>query len=285
MADPTSNTDQEKFRRLQELLFEEDRAVTRQIQEEVETLREQVISPEEVKVRVEPFIENKIEFLQENFPELFGPVLAETIKKQIRDSQDEMIDALYPIIGKLIRKFISKEIERLVEQMDRSINDAFSWEGWRRRVRGWFRGERESDRVIRDLAQADLQQAFIIDKESGLLAGTWARTEMVDEDLVAGMLTAIKGFVESAFQGGAQELETIAYDNFKILLHNFQTHYIAVVVSGVVTTEFRDRLNNTLMAFAENYRVYTRDELDEVAVRKNSEALKKHLDGLHADHQ
>ena len=132
MADPAVNKDQDRFRHLQQLLLDEDREVSSNIKEEVEQLRAQLVSPEEINARVSPFIEDKVKYLQENFPELFGPIMAQTIKQQIADSQDEMIDALYPIIGKLIKKFISKEMERLSEQIDRQINETFSWHAWKR---------------------------------------------------------------------------------------------------------------------------------------------------------
>ncbi|HHG86058.1 MAG TPA: hypothetical protein ENJ82_15020, partial [Bacteroidetes bacterium] len=130
MKNANSHIDnQERFRRLQEILFEQDRQVTQQIQDEVDTLKGELVSPEETRERIQPFIEDKVAYLQAHFPELFGPILAKTIKKQIHEQQDEMIDALYPIIGKLIRKFVSKELQALVERIDHSINDTFSWEG------------------------------------------------------------------------------------------------------------------------------------------------------------
>ncbi|MEM6269166.1 MAG: hypothetical protein AAF998_06990 [Bacteroidota bacterium] len=278
MPDTPAHTDQDRFRRLQELLFEEDRAVAQQIKEEVETLRDDLVSPEEIQERVQPFIDHKVEYLQENFPELFGPVMAETIKKQITEQQDEMIDALYPIIGKLIRKFVSRELEQLVERIDRSINDAFSWASWRRRIAGWFKGESDMDRIVRDLARPQVEEVFIVDQDSGLLAGAWSRKPHADRDMVAGMLTAIKSFVETAFEQGEQELEMIEYDNNKIILHNFHTFYIAVTTSGVLTSDFKSELANLILAFAEKHAIQTREDLDDVVVEKNSKALKAHFD-------
>ena len=279
MKNANSHIDnQERFRRLQEILFEQDRQVTQQIQDEVDTLKGELVSPEEIRERIQPFIEDKVAYLQAHFPELFGPILAKTIKKQIHEQQDEMIDALYPIIGKLIRKFVSKELQALVERIDHSINDTFSWEGWKRRFRGWFTGESDMDRMVREIAHPMVEEVFIIDQDSGLIAGSWSRKELADRDLVAGMLTAIKSFVENAFDGGKQDLETIEYDSFKIILHNFHTFYIAVIVSGVVTSDFKSYLADMLMAFAEKHRIDTRDDLDDITVNKNSQALKIHFD-------
>jgi predicted regulator of Ras-like GTPase activity (Roadblock/LC7/MglB family) len=269
---------QERFRRLQELLFEEDREVAQHIREEVEHLRKEMVSPDDIQQRVQPFIELKVDYLQKNFPELFGPVMAETIKKQIVEQQDEMIDALYPIIGKLIRKFLTKELERLQEKIDQSLNETFSWEGFKKRMRGWFRGESSRDMLVREMVRGEVEEVFIVDQDSGLLAGAWSRKVHADRDMVAGMLTAIKSFVETAFEAGQQELETIEYENYKIVLHNYHTFYIAVIVSGPLSADFKAELSDLIMAFAEKHSVHTRDDLDEAEVSRNSNALKSHLD-------
>ena len=266
-------------------MFVEDGKLTNAIQDEIEALQKEVRDPEEIKKRVQPFIDQKVDYLQENFSDLFGPAMAATIKKQIAESQDEMIDALYPIIGKLIRKFLSKELERLVERLDSSINDAFSWKSWRRRMVNWFKGESRGDTLVREMARPEFEEVFIIDKESGLLAGSWTRNDVADNDMVAGMLTAIKSFVESAFRSGDQDLETIEYDSYKILIHNFHTFYIAVIVSGVVSPKFKTNLYDFVMAFEERNRIVTRTEITGEVVDTNSKKLKAYFDEFKGEDQ
>jgi predicted regulator of Ras-like GTPase activity (Roadblock/LC7/MglB family) len=268
---------QARFQRLQQLLLEEDRGVSADLKAEIDRLRAELVSPEEIRRRMGPVLEDKVRYLQEHFPDVFGHVLASTIKQQIRDSQDEMVDALYPIIGKLIRKFVAKEIEYLTERIDQQINDTFSWKSWMRRFKGWFKGESEKDRMIQDLVRAKVEEVFIIDKDSGLLAGSWSRNALADGDMIAGMLTAIKSFVEHAFSKGDQELETIEYESYKIVLNNFHTFYIAVVVSGMVNSEFRLLLTDALLHFAEKHKLKTQDPITGELVEHNSKLLAQHL--------
>lgn len=286
MAQPQGHSSaDERFKQLQDLLFVEDGQLTDHFQAEVNDLRKELRDPKEIAERVQPLVDQKIEYLREHFPELFGHVMAQTIKKQIQESQDEMIDALYPIIGKLIRKFLAKELERLVERVDESINDAFSWKTWRRRIVGWFKGESAGDQMIRDIARAEVEEVFLVDKDSGLLAGSWSRNEMADQDMVAGMLTAIKSFVESAFQGGAQDLETIEYETYKILLHNFHTYYVAVIVSGVASAEYKSHLSDFVMALEERHNPETRVDITNEVVHKNSEMLKAYFNEFRIENQ
>lgn len=279
------STSPDKFQRLQELLLDVDRSRMEDIRLELERLRADMVAPEEIRARISPFLQENIQYLQTHFPDLFGPVLADTIKQQIRDSQDEMVDALYPIIGKLIRKFVAKEIERFSERLEQSINEAFSVKAWWRRAKGWFSGEKEATRMMRQIARPDIEEIFIIERNSGLLLGQWSRVEMSDRDMVAGMLSAIKSFVETAFQAGAQDLEMIEYEHFKIILQNFKTYYIAVTLGGPVTSGFRDHLSQSLLDLAETHPITALGEVDHTYFEQNSKTLAAYVNTINGSGQ
>ena len=69
-----------------------------------------------------------------------------------------------------------------------------------------------------------------------------ATTETIDKDMISGMLTAIKSFVEDAFKTGNDNLESIEYGLYNIHIQNFKTYYIAVVVHGVFDTNYQEKL-------------------------------------------
>jgi len=50
--------------------------------------------------------------------------------------------------------------------------------------------------------------------------------------MLAGMLTAIKSFVEDAFMSEEQNLETINYELYTLHIQNFYNYYITAVISG-----------------------------------------------------
>jgi hypothetical protein len=58
------------------------------------------------------------------------------------------------------------------------------------------------------------------------------------------MLTAIKSFIEDAFQGGNQNLDSILYELY--IIHNFYSCYIALVLSGNYSKSFEGSLENKL---------------------------------------
>jgi len=116
---------------------------------------------------------------------------------------------------------------------------------------------------------------FVIEKDSGILISDYSplSEDTVDKEMVAGMLTAIKSFVEDAFQGGDQNLEMIEYELYTIHIQNFYSYYIAAVVSGAYTYMFKEVLEDQIIDFAQNH-ISKRDlENSELFTRK----LKKYF--------
>ena len=116
---PADNKKDNRFELLRELLLAEDR-------EKFQSLSQEVILREKLAKNISPLVDEKIEHLREKFPEYFGETITETIKVQIRDSQDEVVEALYPIMGKLVKKAIVSEITKLTESVNKTVKEKFS---------------------------------------------------------------------------------------------------------------------------------------------------------------
>lgn len=244
----------------------------------VETLEEEIRDEELFEERIKPHFEKNIAYLQENYPELFGKYLATAIKAQIRDSQDEIIDALYPIIGKLIAKYIKAEIDRISQRMDERLDDPFS--SFKLRIKALFSGVSYQEMIMREGAQAILEEIFVIRKEDGLLMGHFSLNEVSHPDMIAGMLTGIKGFIEHAFEKASQELETLEYESYTILIFNFKTFYFAAVEKGPIKAKFKERLQSSIFSFCETHDVITDQSLHKGVIDSLSLNLKEHFYGF-----
>ncbi len=239
------------FDKLRTILLEQDWEERKELAEKLEDLDDQLNSRDRLEEKVQPILQDQQEHFKNNFPKLFGPQITETISKQIKDSQDEVVEALYPIIGRMIKKYIASEIQKLSEKVDAQMELAFSWEGWKVRIKAWISGTPQSEAMMSQLIDPKIEEIFIIEKNSGLLMGSFSKNQTVDQDMIAGMLTAIKAFVEDAFAGGEQELDSIDYDNFKIVVKSFNSFFIAIVASGGMNAAFKDRIDSTVLEFAD----------------------------------
>jgi hypothetical protein len=249
----------------------------------VQALDREINDEQRLAQQVGPILEKRIAELQETFPERFGPVITETLKvqikesqddvveaispiitkslkAQIKDSQDEVVEAIYPIMGKLIKKYIQKEIAKLSESVDARMRQMFSFKGFWQRFIYRIKGVKESEVVVQGLLPPVLEEIMVIENDSGLLLANYSIGSNTDPDLVAGMLTAIKAFVEDAYSKSEQDLEYIEYETFTLYLQSFKSFYIVVAISGVLNQAFKDRLNDAVLGFAvkiaedQNYR-------------------------------
>ena len=241
---PADNNKDNRFELLRDLLLTEDR-------ERFDSLSQEFFIKEKLSKSVNPLIDEKILDLRENFPEYFGDTITETIKIQIRDSQDEVVEALYPIMGKMVKKFIVAEITKLSDSINKTIKEKFSLQEIFKR---FIKGKRnDAGIVLEEVFEFVIEEVFVIDKESGILSGSYSRGSIADKDMISGMLTAIKSFAEDAFSKEEQDLESIKFETFQLSIRNYKTIYIAIATSGVLTEELKELRYETLRISAFNF--------------------------------
>lgn len=239
-------TDSEKLIKLKELLLSEDRDFALNILQKLDSLEDTVNTHEKLSEKVNPIIDKKIDTFVEEIPTKLGPVIADALTK----SQDKVVEALFPIIGKMIKKYIQQEIKVLSDSINSQVQTTFSIKVWQRKTKAIFTGVSEKEIILSEMNQASVEQVFVIEKGSGLIISSASKQESIDEDMIAGMLTAIKSFVEDAFKKDQQSLESIQYELFEIHIQNFTSYYFAVVISGGLDASFKNKLENKLFDIA-----------------------------------
>ncbi|MEM6721661.1 MAG: cell envelope biogenesis protein OmpA [Bacteroidota bacterium] len=247
-------TEADKLTLLKDLLLTDDRAYAASIHEKLKALEDIINEQKKLSNKVDPIIDDKLEEFIEEIPETLGPTITEALAEQIKNSKDQVVEALYPIMGKMIKKYISQEISLLTERINKQLEDSFSARSWKRKFKSWFGGVREEELLLSELASiSKVEQVLVIEKNSGLLIGQYAKTETIDKDMVSGMLTAIKSFVEDAFQGRSQNLELIEYELYHIHIQSFVSFYVAVAISGEYNLTFKNKIQDIIFNFTDNF--------------------------------
>lgn len=241
--DKTANAEEELFRRLKDILLKEER-------EEIKKVQETIYNEENLSKEISPIVEERIEFLKQNFPEEFKVVVDQMMVEKIRNSKDEIVNAIYPEVGKMIKKYVGHQIQILKEGIESQIKGTFNSAGFFGSIKARLGWKKTSEEIIQNLNKPVVEEIFIVQKNSGLLAGSATRNDIVDQDVVAGMLTAIKAFVEDAFNKGNEDLETIEYGSYRIILQSFPSWYMAVALSGTLSMKEKDELSNKILDFA-----------------------------------
>ncbi|RDK88359.1 cell envelope biogenesis protein OmpA [Marinirhabdus gelatinilytica] len=238
--------EEDKLQMLRDILLVDDRQVANAVNQRLDVITQTIEERAKLSEKVDPIIQEKLDEFVAEIPVTLGPTITKTLKKEIANSQDAVVEALYPIMGKMIKRYVQNEIKVLSETINKKVNNTFSLISLKRKMRARFTGVKESDLILAEANPPAINEVFLIQKGSGILLGNHSTTETVDKDMISGMLTAIKSFVEDAFTGGNQNLENIEYELYTIHIQNFYNFYIAVVVSGNYTRSFESQLENKL---------------------------------------
>lgn len=238
-------TTDERLEILKELLLTNEKEPEKDVYQKIKNLEER---QNHLSDRVNPILDERLTVFVKEMPDTLGPSITAALKKEIERSQETVIEALYPIMGKMIKKYVKSEIQKLSDSINEKIENVFSF-------KNIFKGKKQQRPtaavLLKEEYKAYIEQILVVEKGSGLLKASFAKTETMDKDMMAGMLTAIKSFAEDAFERGEMELERIDYQLFTIHLQNFSNYYIAVVISGIYDDEYKDKLEDVLFDFAQ----------------------------------
>ena len=257
--------EKDKIEILKDILFTDDREFEERISKRVTLLERTLNERKKLSKKVDPIIENQLEEFTNSIPQTLGPTITATLKEEIKNHKDEVVDALYPVLGKMVKKYVAQEMKLLSEKIDNRLGFL---KRWKIKIRSFFTGEKENQLLMNELSSAKIEQVLLIEKDSGILKASYTKSKTIDEEMISGMFTAIKSFVEDAFDQRGQELELIEYENYQIHLQSFATHYIAVVISGNYSLSSKNKLQDLIFDF---YNRFMGMNLDLVFETKNAE--------------
>lgn len=188
-----------------------------------------------------------------DFAKALGPEMGNAIKEQIHLERDAMVDALYPVIGSTVSKYFAEAIRTINEKVEKT----FSLEGVSRKIRAKLQNVSEAELIFRESILFTVQAIFLIQKTSGLVIAEVqpAERQQLESEMVAGMLTAIRSFVNDciAQSGEISEIDQIDYGNSKIILEVAGYCYLAIVIQGEPPTLFKRKIRATLSNIVLNY--------------------------------
>ena len=270
MVSHKSESEVQLMSQLREILLKEDRSTLTELQEILNN--KSLLSG-----RVNPIIEEHLDFLKHNFPKEYAKIVDRLIEQKLKDSQQQILDIVYPVMGKMITKFVNLQMQQLKEGIDAQISGIFSRQGFVKHIKNRILGVKTSDMLIAAADKPILEEIFVIERDSGLMFGSAALFPSVNRDVVAGMLTAIKSFVEDAFERDNEDLEMIQYGTYRILLQNYPFYYFALALSGTISTSESELLRGQIIDFidkTDNLRVA---EVTDESQNRISQLLEEHF--------
>lgn len=243
---------QEKsLEKVRQIILREAQKRVNTLEHDVTVLREMIEDRESLIESLEPVISDLLERKtiesKEEMVEALSPIMGAAIKKQVAEAKDDVVDALYPVIGKTIRKSIAEAMKNLIDSVNQKIDKTLRSTLFIRRIQSKITGVSEAELALKDSIPYKVEEVFLIHKSSGLLIGHVSAADAaskVNTELISGMLTAIQNFINESFSKDSDsDLDEIKYGDSTILMEAGHYSYLAIVVSGIVPTNFYDNLH------------------------------------------
>jgi len=181
------------------------------------------------------------------------------VKAGIDDSQPEMIDALYPLMGKLVTRSVTQSMRDLARNIDAQMRKTFNFSSFTRNIKARATGISGADIALRDsLPFGGVEKVFLVHYETSVLLQYLSRevnkqtgeeyfiTQSDDSELVSSMLTAVQDFVADAFgeEGEPGSFGDFQHGQKQVLIKAARLIYMAVVIRGVAPSDFGSKVQD-----------------------------------------
>jgi len=221
-------------------------------QTRIEQLRERLDDPEQHAGEVSRILPRAVDLCSRQGEGLAGaltPTVTEIIKVAVKKDIRTFADALFPVIGPAIRKSIAETFKQMIQSLNQTLELGFSWRGLKWRIESWRSGKPFAEVVLLHSLVYRVEQLFLVHRESGVLLQHLSSegVEFQDADLVSGMLTAIRDFVQDSFDTEEEQaLDTIEVGDLGLWIEQGPTAIIAAAVRGNAPRELRTQLREAL---------------------------------------
>ena len=210
-------------------------------------------SPERLRSFISPALTGALRQAGQDKPgelaNTLAPHIIGTIKTEILNSEDELVEAIYPRMGLLIKLAIAKAMEDL----NRKVDDALPFDRWIAALKGRLTGTPPIGWLLEDGTTFIVKEAMLIERQSGVLLAVERSTSDTlkdgnpDEDLMAGMIAALQGFASEAYGAtGAGDLRRFSFTEDTVYLRGTPTQLMALRCSGIASPEIEARMDELL---------------------------------------
>jgi OOP family OmpA-OmpF porin len=235
----------DSLKRLREMLLEPFQVQLDQLQErldnpEVHAKEVSRVLPEAIRLRSSQ---------DKKMVTVLEPITEEAIKASIKKNRQIFVDVLFPVMGPAIRKAIAAAIRAMVQNFNQILEYSLSKQGLKWRFEALRTRKPLAEVILLHTLVYQVEQVFLIHKDTGLeLHHVVSKSAVAqDPDLISGMLTAIKDFVQDSFGASKHEaLETMRVGERSIWIEHGRQAILAAVIQGNPPMELQSVLRESL---------------------------------------
>ena len=185
-----------------------------------------------------------------------GPTIEDTLRDSVRKHPHVLADALFPVMGPAIRKSITETLRSMLESFNEALEHSLSLQGIQWRIEALRTEKPFAEVVLMHSLLYRVEQIFLIHKETGLVLNHLRAPAVApkDADMVAGMLSAIKQFVQDGLNARRDSsLKTVGLTDTELWIDDSPHSIIAADIRGHAPEDFRLRMKVALEGIEEHF--------------------------------
>lgn len=162
--------------------------------------------------------------------EAIAPLVTKTIKTEIHNSQDDLVEALYPMTGRMVQAYVASAIKDMMSEINRRIE----YNPVSLRLRSLTTGRSVAELALAESQRLDVEEIYLIRRGTGELVDRWpADSEGSNRDhMMSGVLTAINEFATEAFNVKGSAMRRLDVDDDQVYLRVSPSYLLAAKCKG-----------------------------------------------------
>jgi outer membrane protein OmpA-like peptidoglycan-associated protein len=186
-----------------------------------------------------------------------APVVVASIRNEIKNSREMMVEALYPLTGQLVVAAVSNAFREMIATMNERLDRLTSVDRWKLQLRARMTGRPVSELAMAQQMRPRLLRVLFLERQSGALLASWRADGQAENrgEMVGGLIAALTGFARDALgeseKGG--DIRTLDFAGRDIYVHASPAHLIATEVDRQLRSEERVSLDRDCLAWLAQY--------------------------------
>lgn len=208
-----------------------------------------------------------------------APLVVRTVKTEIRNSRDELVEVLYPMTGRMVQAYVASAMKDL----NRDINRKLEQNPVMLRLRSLASGKSVAEMAIAESQRLVIEELYLIRRGSGELVGRWPEASdgvSGRDHVMSGVLTAINEFSTEALKDDGSALRQIDLGERQLFLRVSPSYLLAAKCSGSAPQAIETELDQAFLEAMEELQNKT-DNGDRLTTQQSSgvlAALSKNLE-------
>jgi len=170
------------------------------------------------------------------------PTVEDAIHISVRKDVDVIATAIFPALLPGIQKAVAAAISEMTQSLNQTLEHAFSSKSFRWRLEARLTGKSFAEVVLLHTLLYQVEQVFLIHKESGLVLQHLVAPDVAaeDADMVSAMLTAIHNFIQGSFNVDKNDsLDALRFGGLALWIEQGSQAILAGVIRGNAPKELR----------------------------------------------